>query len=224
MLADRYKRFRMEIDLRRVALPPAVLPDGYRWLPWRPILIERHAQVKWRSFRDDLDGQVFTCLSQIEGCRRLITEIGNQSRFCPNATWMIAFQPEPAWPADDCGTIQGINCSGGVGAIQNVGIVPEHRGLGLGRAIMLKALEGFWQDGQNFATLEVTADNVVAVELYRSLGFRVARVLYREAKGGKVVSGKGMPSSKVSEGDMAGSHVASSELATDEMSSELTHS
>jgi len=204
MLAARYKGFRMEIDLRRIDLPPAELPDGYRWLPWRPILIERHAQVKWRAFRDDLDGQVFTCLSQIEGCRRLITDIGSQARFCPNATWMVAFQPEVSWPADDCGTIQGISRSGGIGAIQNVGVVPEHRGLGLGRAIVLKALEGFWQDGLNFATLEVTADNEVAVDLYRSLGFRVARVLYREASGGKIVSNKN--------------------VQADELSSELTHS
>lgn len=187
MLSNRYKRFRMEIDLRRANLKPAVLPDGYIWLPWRPILSERHAQVKWRAFRDDLDGRVFPCLSQIEGCRRLISEISCQARFNSNATWMVAFQPEPSWPADDCGTIQGINRAGGIGAIQNVGVVPEHRGLGLGRAIVLKALEGFWQDGQNFATLEVTAVNRVAVDLYRSLGFRVSRVLYREASGTKVV-------------------------------------
>jgi GNAT superfamily N-acetyltransferase len=185
----RYKRLRMEVDLRRVEVISPVLPDGYRWVPWRSILCERHAQVKWRSFREDLDGQVFPCLSQIQGCRKLITDIQSQSSFSLNATWMVAFQPEPAWPADDCGTIQGISRHGTTGAIQNVGIVPEHRGLGLGRAIVQKALEGFWHDGLNIASLEVTADNQVAVELYHSLGFRVTRVLYREAAGGKIVAG-----------------------------------
>lgn len=185
----RYKRLRMEVDLRRVDLSSPVLPDGYRWLPWRPILCERHAQVKWRSFREDLDGHVFPCLSQIDGCRRLISEIQSQATFSASSTWMVAFQPEPSWPADDCGTIQGISRTENVGAIQNVGIVPEHRGNGLGRAIVLKALEGFWQDGHDTATLEVTAENQVAVKLYRSLGFRVTRVLYREADGGKIVRG-----------------------------------
>ena len=102
---------------------------------------------------------------------------------------MVAFQPEPSWPADDCGTIQGITRSGGIGAIQNVGIVPEHRGQGLGRAIVLKALEGFWHSGHATAVLEVTAENRVAVGLYRSLGFRITRVLYREAEGGRVIRG-----------------------------------
>ncbi len=187
--SKRYKRLRMEVDLRRVDLKSAELPDGYRWLPWRPILGERHAQVKWRSFRDDLDGDVFPCLSQLEGCRRLISDIQAQTTFSPNATWMVAFQPEPSWPADDCGTIQGLRRNSHKGAIQNIGIVPEHRGLGLGRAILLKSLEGFYYDGLDTATLEVTAENMVAVKLYRSLGFRVTRVLYREANGGKVVRG-----------------------------------
>lgn len=189
MSDERFKRFRMELDLRAIELPEAELPDGYRWIPWRPLLSERHAQVKWRSFRNDLDGRVFECLRQIEGCRRLITEIGNQPRFCPAATWMVAFQPEATWPADDCGTIQGIGRMGGIGAIQNVGIVPEHRGQGLGRAIVLKSLHGFWESGLNKATLEVTAINNIAVSLYQSLGFRITRVLYRAAEHGRVVHG-----------------------------------
>ncbi|MDG1894086.1 MAG: N-acetyltransferase [Fuerstiella sp.] len=189
MAQHRYKRFRMEIDFRFAELPAAVLPDGYHWLAWRPMLSERHAQVKWRSFRGDLDGQVFTCLSDINGCRRLITDIGRQPKFCPQATWLVAFQPEPTWPADDCGTIQGISRTGGVGSIQNVGIVPEHRGNGLGKAIVLKSLEGFQQQGLTFASLEVTALNRIAVRLYQTLGFRITRVLYREGEGGKVIRG-----------------------------------
>ncbi|MFY9255823.1 MAG: GNAT family N-acetyltransferase [Fuerstiella sp.] len=184
-----FKRFRMEVDLRRIDLSQAELPDGYRWLPWRPLLAERHAQIKWRSFRDDLDGRVFECLSNIDGCRRLINEISSQPGFSTYATWMVAFQPEPTWPAHDCGTIQGIARSGGVGSIQNVGIIPEHRGNGLGKAIVLKSLQGFWQSGMNFATLEVTALNRVAVSLYKSLGFRVTRVLYRSAEGGAIIKG-----------------------------------
>lgn len=189
MTDQRFKRFRMELDLRRVDLPAAQLPDGYRWIAWRLLLAERHAQVKWRSFRKDLDGRVFECLSQIEGCRRLMNEISAQPKFCTAATWMVAFQPELSWPADDCATIQGITRSGGIGSIQNIGVVPEHRGLGLGRAILLKALEGFWQSGMNTATLEVTALNRPAVNLYYSLGFRVTRVLYRDAERGKVIQG-----------------------------------
>ncbi|MCP4856056.1 MAG: hypothetical protein GY903_16350 [Fuerstiella sp.] len=35
----------------------------------------------------------------------------------------------------------------------------------------------------------MTALNRVAVRLYQSLGFRITRVLYREAEGGKVIRG-----------------------------------
>jgi GNAT superfamily N-acetyltransferase len=189
MAQHRYKRFRMELDFRFAELPASVLPDGYHWLAWRPMLSERHAQIKWRSFRGDLDGKVFTCLSEIEGCRRLISDIGRQPMFCPEDSWLSVFQPEPSWPADDCGTIQGISRSGGVGSIQNVGIVPEHRGNGVGKAIVLRSLEGFQQQGLTFASLEVTALNRVAVRLYQTLGFRITRVLYRDADGGKVIRG-----------------------------------
>ncbi len=179
----------MELDLRSTALTTPVLPDGYHFMRWHPLLVERHARAKWRSFRRDLDGAVFPCLSQLAGCRRLMSEICKQAAFCPVATWMVMFQPEPEWPANDCGTIQGIERSGRVGAIQNVGITPEHRGFGLGRAIMLQALHGFRDIGLTRSVLEVTAINVAAVGLYRSLGFRVTRVLYRQAEGGGVVHG-----------------------------------
>jgi GNAT superfamily N-acetyltransferase len=193
MTVQRYKRFRMEIDLRRMNPVAPQLPEGYRWVQWRPLLSERHAQVKWRCFRDDLDGQVFECLRDLQGCRRLIGEIGNHARFCPNATWMLSFQPEESWPADDCGTIQGLARAGHVGAIQNVGIAPNHRGMGLGRALVMKSLEGFFTVGMTRASLEVTALNQVAVRLYQSLGFKITRVLYRDAVGGRIVFGSERP-------------------------------
>ncbi|MFM7866976.1 MAG: N-acetyltransferase, partial [Planctomycetaceae bacterium] len=57
-----YKRLRMRLQLAGHLPVRSVLPPGYRWLPWRSLLMERHAQVKWRAFREDLDGQVFSCL------------------------------------------------------------------------------------------------------------------------------------------------------------------
>lgn len=184
-----FKRLRMHIDLRSTDVTAPALPDGYHWVPWRSMLVERHARIKWRSFSKDLDGRIFGCLSSLDGCRRLMTEISKQATFCPFATWMIVFCPEPEWPAEDCATVQGIVRSGRVGAIQNVGVIPEHRGFGLGRAIVLKSLEGFRDDGQLSASLEVTAVNVAAVKLYQSVGFQVTRVLYRATDGGKVING-----------------------------------
>ena len=195
MTTECFKRFRMELDFRMVVLPAATLPDGYRWLPWRPILTERHALTKWRSFQNDLDGRVFQSLSDLNGCRRLMSDISTSAGFCSLATWMVAFQPERSWPAQDCGTIQGIRRSGGFGSIQNVGVVPEHRGNGIGRAIVLKALEGFQAQGMDYASLEVTAINRPAVQLYQSLGFRVTRVLYRNCESTPAKSSSNIASS-----------------------------
>jgi len=182
-----YKRFRMQVELRNAVLNPPRLPEGYRWLSWRSLLLERHAQVKWRSFRDDLDGKVFTCLGDASGCLGLMREIVSQKSFCPAATWMVVYQPEATWPASDCGTIQGILRAGGIGAIQNVGVTPEHRGQGIGRALVIQALRGFIQCGMNVAVLEVTAQNEAAVKLYRSLGFEVIEVLYRDSGTGETI-------------------------------------
>jgi ribosomal protein S18 acetylase RimI-like enzyme len=68
---------------------------------------------------------------------------------------------------------------GPIGAIQNLGVVPEHRGRGLGRALVHQALIGFRDSGLDRAYLEVTAENQGAVVLYRSLGFRRAKTLYK---------------------------------------------
>lgn len=188
MTTTAYKRFRMQIELKRTSTKPVRLPNGYRWLPWRSLLLERHAHVKWRSFREDLDGKVFSCLGESAGCTALMKEIVGQAAFCPAATWMVVFQPEPDWPAVDCGTIQGVTRNGGIGSIQNVGVIPEHRGLGLGRALVQHALQGFVQVGMGITVLEVTAGNVAAVELYQSLGFRTIQVLYRDSSTGETMT------------------------------------
>src|SRR5438876_101155 len=77
------------------------------------------------------------------------------------------------------GTIQGVVQTGQWGAVQNVGVAPEHRGRGLGRALVLKSLSGFRTAGVPRVYLEVTARNTAAVQLYRSLGFRLARTTYK---------------------------------------------
>src|SRR5262245_42227048 len=99
-----YKRFRMEIDLYRVALEEPVLPDGFVWLPWDLSLLERHAAAKFASFRAEVDADVFPCLGNPAGCRDLMSEIVQRSAFLPQATWLIRCDGV----GEDCGTIQGV--------------------------------------------------------------------------------------------------------------------
>jgi GNAT superfamily N-acetyltransferase len=169
-----FKRFRMEIDL--VSDPPAGpahLPSPLAWIPWEESLLDRHAAVKFECFRDELDSRVFPSLAHLTGCHRLMREIRRKPGFLPEATWLID------GPDGPIATIQGVIDRGPVGAIQNVGVIPKYRGRGLGQALVRKSLQGFRAAGLERAFLEVTADNGPAVHLYRTVGFRRSRTLYR---------------------------------------------
>ncbi len=167
-----FKRYRMELDLRG-DWPRAVLPDGYVWLAWDDGLIDLHADVKFRCFRHEVDATVFPSLGYRDGCRDLMHAIRTRFGFCPGATWLAA------GPGGAVGTVQGVIDEQGFGAIQNLGVVAEYRGDGLGRALLVKALEGFRAAGARRAFLEATASNGAAVGMYRSLGFRCHRTIYR---------------------------------------------
>jgi ribosomal protein S18 acetylase RimI-like enzyme len=166
-----FKRYKMEVDL--APLPPVELPPDYRWLPWHAALVDAHADVLHRSFCNELDSELFPSLGDRNGCACLLTEIARKSGFVPGATWLLVD------PADvPCATVQGIQ-DHGLGAIQNLGVIPCHRGRGLGQAVLLRALHGFRLAGPGRALLEVTAGNDTAIRLYRRLGFRNRKTIYK---------------------------------------------
>ena len=184
MNSSYFKRFRMDVELmggRR----PLPLRHGYRFVPWNEALVDIHARVKFRAFRDEIDAHVFPCLGSFEGCRRLMREIRKKPGFLPHATWLVAYGRSPEelqW----CGTIQGVADRGGSGLIQNIGVVSGHRGLGIGSCLLEQALEGFRQHGLRVASLEVTADNSHAVRLYQRMGFRSVKTVYKVVDGSTV--------------------------------------
>ncbi len=91
-------------------------------------------------------------------------EIRRKSGFLPEATWLVAC------PAGYCGTVQGIRERPGMGAIQNLGVMPLHRGRGLGTALLLGPAR-LPPCGLGRAFLEVTAQNDAAVQTVPSPGF-----------------------------------------------------
>jgi ribosomal protein S18 acetylase RimI-like enzyme len=167
-----FKRFRMELDLRHPR-PPAELSPGFYWLPWAESLLDVHAEVKFLAFRGEMDARVFPSLADRAGCRELMTAIRDRVGFCAAATWLVAGR-------EGCvGTVQGIIDEQGHGGIQNLGVMSAYRGKGLGKALLLKALAGFVAAGLRRAFLEVTARNEPAVRMYRQLGFRSYKTIYR---------------------------------------------
>ena len=176
-----FKRFRMEIALDGDLFQCAALSPGYHFISWHNSLLDVHADTKWQSFRLEIDANVFPCLGDREGCRRLMAEISRRDGFLPAATWLIQHSYNGS-PAEYVGTIQGLIDRSGVGAIQNIGVTPEHRGAGLGSWLVQQALQGFCDAGLTRAYLEVTAQNVGAIRLYERLGFRKVKTVYKTAE------------------------------------------
>lgn len=168
-----FKRFRMEMDLVAPLAPAPSLPLDYAWIPWEDRLLEAHADVKFQCFCDELDGIVFPNLSNRAGCSRLMREITLRPGFRPESTWLIAHG------ATYVATVQGISDRAKTGGIQNLGVIPSYRGRGLGLAILLQALHGFTRNGLARATLEVTAQNETAIRMYRQVGFRFRKTIYK---------------------------------------------
>jgi GNAT superfamily N-acetyltransferase len=183
-----FKRFKMELDLFD-APPLPILPEGYYWTAWEESLLEPHAEVMFASFHDEIDAAVFPSFSDRKGCQYLMAEIRYRTGFVREATWLIGSS------TGYCGTVQGLRERAGLGAIQNLGVTPEHRGRGLGRALLLQSLHGFRRAGMGRAFLEVTAQNEAAVRLYHSLGFRRKKTIYKAASNAALI-----PSSLVGEG------------------------
>jgi GNAT superfamily N-acetyltransferase len=166
-----FKRYKMEMELH--SMPSPRLPDEFAFVAWSCELLGAHADMLFGSFHQEIDAQVFPSLGDRQGALCLMIEMTRKRGFLPEATWLLL------GPLGPCGTVQGLCERDGVGAIQNLGILPGWRGRGLGEALLLQALHGFRQAGLRRALLEVTAQNEVAIRLYRRLGFRRSKTLYK---------------------------------------------
>lgn len=174
-----FKRYRMQINLADRDLSQVGPPAGYRFVPWDESLLEAFAQAKYHSFRSEIDANVFPCLGELAGCRRLMGEIARKPGFLPEATWLAVCEPQQRRRPEYCGTVQGIRDRHGLGAIQNLGIAPGHRDAGLGSSLLFRALEGFRRAGLDRVYLEVTAQNDGAIRLYRRLGFAMVKTVFK---------------------------------------------
>ena len=86
-----FKRYRMEITLAGRDLVPPRAPEGYRFEAWNPALLDAFAEAKYLSFRGEIDANVFPCLGELDGCRRLMQEIVRKPGFLPETTWLLTY-------------------------------------------------------------------------------------------------------------------------------------
>jgi ribosomal protein S18 acetylase RimI-like enzyme len=66
---------------------------------------------------------------------------------------------------------------GGTGGIYGLGVLPEHRGKGYGRAVLVQAVEKLKEAKAIEIMLQVAAQNATALNLYKSCGFQETSVM-----------------------------------------------
>lgn len=71
------------------------------------------------------------------------------------------------------------------GHIVSIAVLPEYRGEGIGKALILKAFEGMKEYGVGESYLEVRVSNKTAIHFYERLGFKVARIARRYYRDGE---------------------------------------
>lgn len=64
-----------------------------------------------------------------------------------------------------------IQVSPGIGGIYGLGVLPEYRGKGYGRATLLKAIDKLKEANAGDIMLQVAVENANALRLYQSCGF-----------------------------------------------------
>lgn len=179
------KRVLLERDLSR--------PWAVRSVPfisfetWLPHSLSDHAIALVRSFQDAPDKDCFPSLTTETGCRDLLHDLVGLPEFCPEATWLARDGKSPI------GTIQAIiNHSTGHGEIQNLGVIPSHRGQGIAHRLLSLSLGELRLKNCRLVRLEVTANNDSAVMLYRNFGFEPYKTFYTPIRSALTETGSGI--------------------------------
>ncbi len=145
--------------------PP--LPDGFRFAPLSLVDVEMGAVVVVAAYRGTIDETIYPEMATEAGMRVALTEnlTDEHDIYDPTASALLYAGDRPI------GLIVCALTPERRGYVIEVCVVPEHRGRGLGRALLTHALTAFHAENAIGAQLWVTLENP-ARNLYESLGFR----------------------------------------------------
>jgi ribosomal protein S18 acetylase RimI-like enzyme len=141
------------------AAPPASVPpldDGWRWAPLDDERVEAAHSALAETFR----GALSFSLAPLHDFRRAV---GSGA-----SVWRVLLAG-----SEIAGLVQ-VSAQGDRGELRTVGCRPAYRGRGLGTRLVGEGLRVLLARGAREVELEVAADNVRALALYRGFGFEVA--------------------------------------------------
>ncbi len=165
-----YPRYYMESDLSRRPEPVLFSATITRW---NPAALSRAAEMTSLSYWNQVDALLCQDYCTKEGCETYLRSLLDNpgcGLFMPEASFM-------AWDEHRClhGFVISCRISEAAGMIPQIAVVPSRQGLGLGNALIGRALAALKTLGIQTAGLTVTAANRRAFEWYQRLGFKIRK-------------------------------------------------
>jgi len=171
---------RMVMSLKLISLPEPVPSPGYELVPWDDRYLESVVQLIFEANRDGPDRLIYPELRTAEGTGHMVQGIraGAVGPFDEEASSLTLRDGSP------CGTILFTRPAPDQGFVAEMAVAEEHRGKGLGKALLARALAIAQKQGIGTVKLGVTEENRPAVGLYRKLGFTPEQRLTAYIRGG----------------------------------------
>ncbi len=152
------------------------LPIGYKIVPYRELFRDELKDCIFKSFKNTSDINFDPRFKTNEGVLDITNKItdGIYGRFLSSASRILCFENEVVGFC--LANLTGLH----IANIPLVGIVPEHRGLGLSEVMLKQTVEEIIKSNKQglieVDTLNVSTDydNAPAVKMYQQMGFRVS--------------------------------------------------
>ncbi len=169
-----FERNFMRVDLRRAALAEGRVRRPMYIDKWSDQYHEPASQLIAAAYAGHVDSRINDQYRSPAGARRFLYNI-MQYPGCGSFYRPASFAAFEAATGRLCGISLASLVAGATGHITQICVSPAVRGTGIGHALLRQSLTTLRAMGCVSASLTVTASNTDAVDLYRRVGFEVAR-------------------------------------------------
>ncbi|PWU22228.1 MAG: hypothetical protein C5B49_01210 [Bdellovibrio sp.] len=136
----------------------SVLPAGYEWASVASANLAQYHVAIARAFANNLETSVPT----LEEMKLNFSAAKNKALLLLHGSEVIGFTSFFMLPTDPC-----------TGEINTIGVIPEMRGRGFGRLLLMKAMDSLAKDCGSSYKLTVAAQNTEALKLYIQSAFAI---------------------------------------------------
>ncbi|NHJ41109.1 MAG: GNAT family N-acetyltransferase [Asgard group archaeon] len=159
-------RVRMVYDLKENQMPENTLNSAYQVDHFTLDKLDEELQIVIDAFKGTLDGEIFVQFADLTSIKELFYRSKMDGENCR--------ADSPIIKKDD--KIVGVNIISNISDkasyVWIIAILPEHRGNGLGKYLMLKSHENCKKAGVEQMVLDVTLANETAHSLYQKIGYK----------------------------------------------------